>query len=139
ADRRAARRTAGHRTAERSMRGDGPRAGGAGSPTSASHLAAAVARYAVPSRHSGPESASVAATSGLDEAPARPGNGPDLPSSSTFGGATASGLSSALLLGGLAVLVGALRLAGPRLRRHICFASAACGPAAFVPVLERPG
>jgi hypothetical protein len=62
------------------------------------------------------------------------------PSSGLTAGAPASGASAALSFGGgLALLVAALLLAGPRLRRRLRMLPAVCRPAAFLVVLERPG
>ena len=65
---------------------------------------------------------------------------PEAPSGlDPLSGAAVSGASASLLLGGLAVLLTALLLAGPALRRRLPSRSAVCWPAAFVPLLERPG
>ena len=54
-------------------------------------------------------------------------------------GGSASGVSTGLPFGGLAVLLTALLLAGPALRHRLPSRPALCWPAAFVPLLERPG
>jgi hypothetical protein len=61
------------------------------------------------------------------------------PLSGAVGGPSASGASASLLFGGLAVLLTALCLAGPALRRRLPSRLAMSWPAAFVPLLERPG
>jgi hypothetical protein len=63
----------------------------------------------------------------------------DLLSGAGGGSSSASGASSSLLFGGLAVLLTALCLAGPALRRRLPSRSAMSWPAAFIPLLERPG
>jgi hypothetical protein len=55
------------------------------------------------------------------------------------GSAVASVGSASFFFGGLALLVGAFALAGPRLRRRLCIRPALWRPAAFVVALERPG
>ena len=65
---------------------------------------------------------------------------PEAPSGlDPLSGGSVSGASPSLLLGGLAVLLTALLLAGPALRRRLPSRPALCWPAAFVPLLERPG
>ena len=62
------------------------------------------------------------------------------PSSGLAGADGAVGGSSGFSFGGgLALLVAALLLAGPRLRRRLLLLPAVCRPAAFHVVLERPG
>jgi hypothetical protein len=63
--------------------------------------------------------------------PAQPAN--------ALGGASVAATSAGLALGGLAVLLALLSLAGPALRRRLPSCPAACLSAAFVPLLERPG
>ncbi len=66
--------------------------------------------------------------------PARePGSGP-------AGADAAAGVSTGLFFGGgMALLVAALLLAGPRLHRRLSLLPAVCRPVAFLVVLERPG
>ena len=61
------------------------------------------------------------------------------PLSGGVGGSSASGASTSLLFGGLAVLLTAFCLAGPALRRRLPSRPAMSWSAAFVPLLERPG
>ncbi|HEV3376009.1 MAG TPA: hypothetical protein VG126_01885 [Thermoleophilaceae bacterium] len=68
----------------------------------------------------------------------------DLPSapdplSGAVGGSPASGASSTFSVGGLALLLATLSLAGPALRRRLPRRPVMGWPAAFVPLLERPG
>lgn len=78
-------------------------------------------------------------------APARTASSPALPapepSSEVAGASAAAGSSAGFSFGGggLALLVAALLLAGPRLRRRLSLPPAVCRPAAFHVVLERPG
>src|ERR687896_485947 len=55
------------------------------------------------------------------------------------GGSSAAGASVSFLLGGLALLLATLSLAGPALRRRLPRRPVMGWPAAFVPLLERPG
>lgn len=86
----------------------------------------------------GSDSAAPATAAADGGAPAVPAQAPERDFAPT-GGAAASGVSASFLFGGLALLVGGLWLAGPRLRRHLSLPSVVCRPAAFVAVLERPG
>jgi hypothetical protein len=62
------------------------------------------------------------------------------PGSGSAGPDAAAGVSTGLFFGGgLALLVAALLLAGPRLRRSLLLLPAVCRPVAFLVVLERPG
>jgi hypothetical protein len=71
---------------------------------------------------------------------AAPGRPPSLdPISGAVGDSSASGASASLFFGGLAVLLTALCVAGPALRRRLPGRRAMGWPAAFVPLLERPG
>ena len=54
-------------------------------------------------------------------------------------GAPAGSSSGFFVGGGFALLVAALLLAGPRLRRRLSLLPAVCRPVAFLVVLERPG
>jgi hypothetical protein len=58
-----------------------------------------------------------------------------------FAGTSASGLSggSFFFFGGMALLAAVLSLAGPALRRRLLMRPAMGWPAAFIPLLERPG
>jgi hypothetical protein len=90
---------------------------------------------------------------GLPGAPAggsAPGSGaadgvvPGLPSGpgpvpGAAGGSSAAGASVSFSLGGLALLLATLSLAGPALRRRLPRPPVMGWPAAFVPLLERPG
>ena len=69
--------------------------------------------------------------------PLRPG--PEPVSSSTGGAAGPGSAAGFLFGGGFALLVAALALAGPPLRRRIALPPVVCRPAAFLAVLERPG
>jgi hypothetical protein len=64
---------------------------------------------------------------------------PDPPSSPTGGGAAFAAGAGSLLMGGLAVLLATLSLAGPALRRRLPRLTVTAWPSAFVPLLERPG
>ena len=77
-------------------------------------------------------------------APATSAGGPAVPapepSSGLAGAGGAAGGSSGFSSGGgLALLVAALLLAGPRLHRRLSLLPAVCRPVAFLVVLERPG
>ena len=61
------------------------------------------------------------------------------PAAGVFGGSSAAGASVSFLLGGLALLLATLSLAGPALRRRLPRRPVMGWPAAFVPLLERPG
>jgi hypothetical protein len=61
------------------------------------------------------------------------------PASGGTGGSPASGASAAFSVGGSAVLLAAVFLAASGVRRRIPGHRAFCPPAAFVPLLERPG
>jgi hypothetical protein len=63
---------------------------------------------------------------------------PDRVPSTPQGGA-ASAPAAGLALGGLALLAGAVCLAGPQLRRRLLIQPAVLRPVAFVSLLERPG
>jgi hypothetical protein len=84
-----------------------------------------------PTPASGPAGADAAAaplpSETPDPAPAAPG-----------GGALSTGAAS-VLMGGLAVLLATLSLAGPALRRRLPRLTVTAWPSAFVPLLERPG
>jgi hypothetical protein len=82
----------------------------------------------------GGDTGSAAAGSGLLELPSNPA-----PVSGTAGGSSASGASVSFSLGGLALLLATLSLAGPALRRRLPRRPVIAWPAAFVPLLERPG
>jgi hypothetical protein len=64
--------------------------------------------------------------------------GPE-PVSGAAGGSSAAGASVSFSLGGLALLLATLSLAGPALRRRLPRRPVIAWPAAFVPLLERPG
>ena len=55
------------------------------------------------------------------------------------GGAALSAGAASFLMGGLAVLLATLSLAGPALRRRLPSRTVTAWPSAFVPLLERPG
>lgn len=60
--------------------------------------------------------------------------------SGSAGADAAAGVSTGFFFGGgMALLVAALLLAGPRLRRSLSLLPAVCRPVAFLVVLERPG
>jgi hypothetical protein len=61
------------------------------------------------------------------------------PAAGVVGGSSAAGASVSFLLGGLALLLATLSLAGPALRRCLPRRPVMGWPAAFVPLLERPG
>ena len=61
------------------------------------------------------------------------------PAAGLVGGSSAAGASVSFLLGGLALLLATLSLAGPALRRRLPRRPVIGWPAAFVPLLERPG
>ena len=61
------------------------------------------------------------------------------PISGAAGGSGAAGASVSFSLGGLALLLATLSLAGPALRRRLPRRPVIGWPAAFVPLLERPG
>jgi hypothetical protein len=61
------------------------------------------------------------------------------PVSGTAGGSSAAGASVSFSLGGMALLLATLSLAGPALRRRLPRQPVIGWPAAFVPLLERPG
>jgi hypothetical protein len=61
------------------------------------------------------------------------------PAAGVVGGSSAAGASVSFLLGGLALLLATLSLAGPALRRRLPSRPVMGWPAAFVPLLERPG
>jgi hypothetical protein len=85
-------------------------------------------------RHADPPSVSRSAARADTGTPEPPSSLDPLPA-----GASAAGASLSLLLGGLAVLLTAFLLAGPALRHRLPGRPALCWPAAFVPLLERPG
>jgi hypothetical protein len=92
----------------------------------------------------GSAAAAPAPESSPSAAPGPAAAAPDLPSgpdrrSTALQGSAAAGVPTSLLLAGFALLLGALALAGPRLQRHFSIGPAACRPAAFVALLERPG
>jgi hypothetical protein len=61
------------------------------------------------------------------------------PVSGAAGGSSAASASVSFSLGGLALLLATLSLAGPALRRRLSRRPVIAWPAAFVPLLERPG
>jgi hypothetical protein len=61
------------------------------------------------------------------------------PAAGVVGGSSAAGASVSFGLGGLALLLATLSLAGPALRRRLPRQPVMGWPAAFVPLLERPG
>jgi hypothetical protein len=61
------------------------------------------------------------------------------PVSGAPGGSSAAGASVSFFFGGLALLLATLSLAGPALRRRLPSRPVIAWPAAFVPLLERPG
>ena len=83
----------------------------------------------LPGTAAGPSSA----PSGALELPA------DEPAAGVVGGSSAAGASVSFALGGLALLLATLSLAGPALRRRLPRRPVMGWPAAFVPLLERPG
>jgi hypothetical protein len=78
------------------------------------------------------------ASAAPDEAAPAPPSSPD-PAPVTGGGAAVSAGAASFLMGGLAVLLATLSLAGPALRRRLPRLTVAAWPSAFVPLLERPG
>jgi hypothetical protein len=80
----------------------------------------------------GGDAGSAAAGSGSPEPPSEP-----LPGAA--GGSSAAGAFVSFSLGGLALLLATLSLAGPALRRRLPRRPVIGWPAAFVPLLERPG
>ena len=91
----------------------------------------------------GPRAAAPALESSPSAAPGPAAPAPELPSgadrSTALQGSAAAGIPTSPLLGGFALLLGALALAGPRVLRPFSIGPAACRPAAFVALLERPG
>jgi hypothetical protein len=86
-----------------------------------------------------PGAAPTGAVSAPDAA-ATPSRPPPEPGSGFPTGAPGADATTGFLFGGaLALLVAALLLAGPRLRRRLALLRAVCRPAAFLVVLERPG
>jgi hypothetical protein len=77
---------------------------------------------------------SAAAGSGALELPSD-----SAPVSGAAGGSSAVSASVSFFLGGLALLLATLSLAGPALRRRLPRRPVIAWPAAFVPLLERPG
>ena len=73
-----------------------------------------------------------------DEAAPAPPSSPD-PAPVTGGGTAGSAGAASFLMGGLAVLLATLSLAGPALRRRLPRLTVTAWPSAFVPLLERPG
>jgi hypothetical protein len=61
------------------------------------------------------------------------------PLQTTGGGSPFSSTAASFSLGGLAILLATLLLAGPVLRRRLPGRTVTAWPAAFVPLLERPG
>jgi hypothetical protein len=82
----------------------------------------------------GGDSAPSSAASGVLELPSDAA-----PVSGAAGGSSAAGASVSLFFGGLALLLATLSLAGPALRRRLPRRPVIGWPAAFVPLLERPG
>jgi hypothetical protein len=82
----------------------------------------------------GGDTSSAAAPSGALELPSDTS-----PAAGIFGGSSAAGASVSFSLGGLALLLATLSLAGPALRRRLPRQPVMGWPAAFVPLLERPG
>jgi hypothetical protein len=72
--------------------------------------------------------------------PAGPASPPDeSPLPGPASGSSAAGATVSFTLGGLALLLATLSLAGPALRRRLPRRPVIGWPAAFVPLLERPG
>jgi hypothetical protein len=82
----------------------------------------------------GDDTSSASAASGVLELPSD-----TEPASGAAGGSSAAGASVSFSLGGLALLLATLSLAGPALRRRLPRRPVIGWPAAFVPLLERPG
>jgi hypothetical protein len=82
----------------------------------------------------GDDTSSASAASGVLELPSD-----TEPTSGAAGGSSAAGASVSFSLGGLALLLATLSLAGPALRRRLPRRPVIGWPAAFVPLLERPG
>jgi hypothetical protein len=82
----------------------------------------------------GGDTGSAAAGSGALELPSD-----SAPVSGTAGGSSAAGASVSFFLGGMALLLATLSLAGPAVRRRLSRRPVIGWPAAFVPLLERPG
>jgi hypothetical protein len=76
--------------------------------------------------------------SGSSGAASAPPSAPE-PLPGPAGGSSAGGASISFSLGGLALLLATLSLAGPALRRRLPGRPVIGWPAAFVPLLERPG
>jgi hypothetical protein len=112
------------------------RAGPAADSTGASRAATPIASRVSPVAAHGAIPGASPATS----APARDDRfpGPERPPL-PVGGAVASGAGVSFFLGGFAILAIALFLASPPVRRRLLIRPAMCWPAAFVPLLERPG
>jgi hypothetical protein len=134
---RAAREGARRPARERLRQADARRRADATSATARPAAApVAVPTIAVDDR---PEAFHRVASAG-DSASATPEIAPSLdPVFGAVGSSFASGASASLLFGGFAVLLTALSLAGPALRRRLRSRPAMSWPAAFVPLLERPG
>jgi hypothetical protein len=81
----------------------------------------------------------VASANAAPDAAATPSRPSPEPGSAFSTGDGAPGASNGFLFGALALMVAALLLAGPRLRRQVALPPAVCRPAAFLVVLERPG
>jgi hypothetical protein len=82
----------------------------------------------------GGDTSSAAAPSGALELPSD-----TEPAAGVVGGSSSAGASVSFSLGGLALLLATLSLAGPALRRRLPRQPVMGWPAAFVPLLERPG
>jgi hypothetical protein len=82
----------------------------------------------------GGDTSSAGAASGVLELPSDTS-----PASGPAGGSSAASASVSFSLGGLALLLATLSLAGPALRRRLPARPVMGWPAAFVPLLERPG
>ena len=82
----------------------------------------------------------IASATAAPDAVATPSRPSPEPGSAFSTGDGAPGASSGFFFGGaLALIVAALLLPGPRLRRQVALPPAVCRPAAFLVVLERPG
>jgi hypothetical protein len=112
------------------------------------HHAGAASRQARPvgppagpatTREVGGASQGIVAGSVLSEADLVPSLGAVDAPSGAIQGSPASAAATAVSVGGLAVLLTALFLAAPGLRRRLPDRRAICPSAAFVPLLERPG
>jgi hypothetical protein len=119
---------AGRRGSSRERSADGPSANAPSLPPVATDLLGAPADLP---GFPGASPSAGAAHAALDPPPE--------PLSGAAGGTSGAGASVSFSVGGLALLLAALCLAGPALRRRLPRRPVIGWPAAFVPLLERPG